>query len=73
MSDDGKVVFLAFTNRDMRTGVIQRLACGSCNNKTYTVTYDDATFDREQFPQLKCACCGADCGRIGWAPAEDKE
>lgn len=68
-----KVVFLAFDNPEMKSGMIQRLACRTCNNKTYTVTYDDETFHRETFPHLKCACCGADCGRIGWAPDDVAE
>lgn len=68
MSDE-KVVYLAFHNTEKTTvGSIERLACKACRNKTFVVTYDDAS----EYPALRCACCGADCGRFGWAPEQEK-
>lgn len=62
MSGD-KVVFLAFNSDKTEIGGIERLACLTCRNKTFLVTYDKTS----GFPSLQCACCGVNCGRIGWA------
>lgn len=65
MADDTeKVIFLAFSNPDMQPGGgVDYRACSTCKNKTFTVIYDKP----EEFPMLRCACCGQDLGRIGWA------
>jgi hypothetical protein len=69
MTDDSKVVFLAFSNPvKTLTESITFTACKSCRNKTFTLIHDaDSTF-----PRLNCAACGQNMGRMGYAPDEDK-
>lgn len=46
-------------------------ACGSCRNKTYTLTLDR----HSEYPLLKCAACGHKIGRMGWyydEPADEE-
>lgn len=61
MSDDNKVVFLAYSNPQLKTETVSHLSCSHCRNKTWRLTYEDS-----QFPRLTCACCGTDGGLIGW-------
>lgn len=63
--DTEKVIYLAFANPNMIDGNIgvDHRACSVCKNKTFVVLYDKP----ETFPMLRCACCGQDLGRIGWA------
>lgn len=63
MADGEKVIFLAFSNPAMEDGGVTYRGCASCHNKTFTVVHDRA----EGFPMMRCACCGQDMGRIGWA------
>lgn len=62
MSND-KVVYLAFRNPAVPTETLERLACATCRNKTFTVEYDIP----EGYPMLCCSVCGARLGRFGWA------
>lgn len=72
--DDGRtggdnVVFLAFKNPNMTqdSGSVTFRGCSNCKNKTFTVIHDRP----EGFPMLRCACCGSDMGRIGWADDDE--
>ena len=57
------VVLLKFKPDGGQTETIDFLICKHCHNKTFTCVYDAAS----EFPMMKCAACGTNLGRIGWA------
>ncbi len=66
-SGDGKVVFLAFSNpkpAKERIDSIVLTGCAQCKNKTFTLVHDIPDY----FPRLRCAACGQNMGRMGYAP-----
>lgn len=59
-----EVVFLDFTKPETtEPDVMAFIACKVCRNKTFTMTEDVVGY----FSLVRCACCGAHLGRIGWA------
>ena len=65
MSD--AVVYLAFANPAMtEPDTMAFIACRACRNKTYTITKDQP----DGFPLVRCCCCGAHIGRIGWTDSD---
>lgn len=65
MSDDGKVVFLAFDNPDAPKSDHELLACKVCRNKTFKARYDLG-----KWPTLVCCACDQQIGSFGWAEQE---
>jgi hypothetical protein len=61
VSDDNKVVFLAFRN-DTPTDTQEVLSCSTCKNKTWLARY----FPNANFPTMVCAACGQHHGKFGW-------
>lgn len=57
-----EVVFLKFTSDKIQPDGLTFMACSWCRNKTFTVVYQD-----DKFPMMKCAACGNNLGRMGWA------
>lgn len=68
MSDDGKVIFLAFRNEKLSEREIGFAACVACRNKTFLMIHDE-----HDYPLIKCAACGDRIGRVGWAGEERKD
>lgn len=70
MSDDDKVVYLAFSNDrvDETSMGVRVLSCKTCRNKTWVAQYAEG---RNQ-PALVCAACRTQIGLFGWLP-EDEE
>jgi hypothetical protein len=68
MSDEQKVVFLAFRNNAPTAASEEVVACSGCQNKTWKAVYAP----NSDFPMLRCACCGATAGRFGWV-SDDHE
>jgi hypothetical protein len=66
MSDDKKVIFLAYRN-DQPTDTEEVLACKGCGNKTWKAIYPSG----QEFPELQCACCGNRIGKFGWVEGDD--
>lgn len=68
MSDgDDKVVYLKFrTEKAEIDTAVCYIACANCRNKTYTILDGGGS----KFPLVRCAACGTDIGRIGWASDE---
>lgn len=62
MSDDDKVVFLAYKSGTVASDMMAFLACCHCKNKTFTLTEDKL----HTFPLMRCAACGCHIGRMGW-------
>lgn len=68
MSDGDKVVFLAFSNPNLKDDQdVHVSACTHCRNKTFLLSHDS----HSGFPMVKCAACGAHIGRVGWADDDD--
>ena len=67
MSDQGKVIYLAFKSEHQVHDHMDFAACKVCRNKTYTHTY----VGDSSFPLVRCAACGQHIGRIGWADEPD--
>lgn len=63
MSDDNKVVWLAFKSDKEQVEGLYLRACNKCRNKTYLLIDNG---DNE-FPSLRCAACGLTLGKVGWA------
>lgn len=62
--DQDNVVFLAFDNPNAdAVGTITFIGCKNCKNKTFTLVKDDL----DKFPMVRCAACGSNIGRMGWA------
>lgn len=62
-----KVVLLQFKSPHVEEDTMAFLSCTACRNKTYTLTFDRPG----EFPMMRCACCGAHVGRMGWAHDDD--
>lgn len=67
MSDN--VIHLKFKSPHMEEDTMAFLACKTCRNKTYTLTWTGA----DQFPLMRCAACGNHAGRMGWYYDEGEE
>lgn len=63
----GEVIHLQFKSPHVVEDLMAFLACVACKNKTYTFTFDRPG----EFPLMRCACCGAHIGRMGWAHDDD--
>lgn len=68
MSDDNKVIFLAFKSPHVESDTMAFIACKCCRNKTF-VLMEDRVGD---FPLMKCAACGSHIGRMGWNKDDDE-
>jgi len=65
MSND-KVVYLKFKNDNAPIQeAVCYTGCAICHNKTFVIIEDNPV---GKYPMVRCACCGADIGRVGWAP-----
>ena len=62
MSEDKKVIFLAYKN-ETPTAMTEVLVCGGCGNKTWLAEYGVRS---SKFPRLRCAACGEAAGYFGW-------
>lgn len=67
MSGD-KVIWLAHRNDELRTSQKGTLACANCNNKAWTLLYEEKGAG---FPRLSCTCCGFNGGHVGWANPDE--
>lgn len=67
MSDGSKVYYLNYHSPKTEQHGIIFSSCKLCRNKTFTMVYAD---DADTFPVVKCACCSAILGRVGWVPEE---
>lgn len=63
MSDDGKLIYLAYSSPQQVHDQMDFMACKVCRNKTYTHTY----VGESGFALVRCAACGQHIGRAGWA------
>jgi len=67
MSDDKKVIFLAYRNDEPTEATQEVLSCATCKNKTWKAAY----FNGRGFPTLVCACCGHSAGQFGWVNEDE--
>lgn len=58
-----KVVFLAFSNKELVRDQRDLMACNLCRNKAFAIVYQGD----ETFPQLECTACHNHLGKVGWA------
>lgn len=63
----GEVIHLAFKSPHVEEDTMSFLSCVACKNKTYSFVFDRPG----DFPLMRCACCGAHIGRMGWAHDDD--
>lgn len=63
MSEDKKVVWLAFKSDNVEPEGLYLRACVTCRNKTYLLVDNGDN----KFPSLRCAACGFTLGNVGWA------
>lgn len=68
-TDSDKVVFLAYSNEKVREDTQTFVACGHCRNKTFTLIPPPD----KGFNMVRCAACGQDIGRMGWADGNDSQ
>ncbi len=66
MSDDKKIIYLAFKNDTLVEDGPSLYACKHCRNKAYSLVWQG----EQEFPLLQCTACGLHLGRIGWADNE---
>lgn len=65
---EGNVVFLQFKSPHVAAEDVMTIhACNDCKNKTFTLTQKTS----DQFPMMRCAACGLNIGRMGWARDDD--
>lgn len=68
MSEEDKIIRLAFSSPNTRADdSVTFHCCTVCRNKTFTLVVDRP----ECLPMLKCAACGAEISRIGFAHDDD--
>lgn len=58
-----KVVFLAYSSDKVEAEGISVRACRRCMNKTFLMIDNGP----EDWPMLRCAACGDNIGKVGWA------
>lgn len=71
--DGNKIVHLAFSNpqpEKVKTSSIFVISCAICLNKTWVIV--EPPVPGTDFPTVKCACCGAAAGRMGWIHPDHK-
>jgi hypothetical protein len=57
-----KLVYLAFRSDTVSSDMQEHLVCKSCHNRTWILFYDIP----DSGPELRCAFCRENAGRIGW-------
>jgi len=57
------VVFLAFSSDKVEPEGWGCHTCKRCRNKTFLLVDNGA----EDWPMLRCAACGDNIGKVGWA------
>jgi hypothetical protein len=56
------VIRLDFRSKGVVEDERAMLACKTCRNKTFKLTYENP----KNFPLLQCAACDEEIGRMGW-------